>query len=205
MLPRCLAVKSTKIEILICHRPENADREMLTAHSYNSPVNVQVRIAKVAITGAYDANQIIIGKCFNYRTLNIFILGLFDVEHSKNALIPYNLIFAIDRDRRLNCTCMVSYDEPRDDVIKKKPFPRYWPFVREIHRSPVNSPRKGQWRGDLMFSLICWSCSNCIFILNFTPGFNGSGNDNCKTRRETFKFGDLVRLILEVWRYVDFG
>ena len=24
-----------------------------------------------------------------------------------------------------------------------------------IHRSPVNSPHKGQWRGDLMFSLIC--------------------------------------------------
>ena len=34
-------------------------------------------------------------------------------------------------------------------------FPRYWPFVRGIHRSPVNSPHKGQWRGALVFSLIC--------------------------------------------------
>ena len=42
-----------------------------------------------------------------------------------------------------------------DDVIKWKHFPRYWPFVRGIHRSPVNSPHKGQWRGALMFSLIC--------------------------------------------------
>ena len=42
-----------------------------------------------------------------------------------------------------------------DDVIKWKHFPRYWPFVRRIHRSPVNSPHKGQWRGALMFSLIC--------------------------------------------------
>ena len=42
-----------------------------------------------------------------------------------------------------------------DDVIKWKHFPRYWPFVRGIHRSPVNSPHKGQWRGVLMFSLIC--------------------------------------------------
>ena len=42
-----------------------------------------------------------------------------------------------------------------DDVIKWKHFPRYWPFVRGIHRSPVNSPHKGQWRGDLMFCLIC--------------------------------------------------
>ena len=28
-------------------------------------------------------------------------------------------------------------------------------FVRGIHRSPVNSPHKGQWRGALMFSFIC--------------------------------------------------
>ena len=33
-------------------------------------------------------------------------------------------------------------------------FPRYWPLMRGIHRSPVNSPHKGQWRGALMFSLI---------------------------------------------------
>ena len=41
-----------------------------------------------------------------------------------------------------------------DDVIKWKHFPRYWPFVRVIHRSPVNSPHEGQWRGVLMFSSI---------------------------------------------------
>ena len=42
-----------------------------------------------------------------------------------------------------------------DDVIKWKHFPRNWPFVRGIHRSPVYSPHKGQWRRALMFSLIC--------------------------------------------------
>ena len=41
-----------------------------------------------------------------------------------------------------------------DDVIKWKHFPRYWPFARGIHRSPVNSPHKGQRRGALMFSVI---------------------------------------------------
>ena len=41
-----------------------------------------------------------------------------------------------------------------DDVVKWKHFPRYWPFVRGIHRSPVDSPRNGQWRTPLMFSLI---------------------------------------------------
>ena len=32
-------------------------------------------------------------------------------------------------------------------------FPRHLCFVRGDHRSPVNSPHKGQWRGDLVFSL----------------------------------------------------
>ena len=45
--------------------------------------------------------------------------------------------------------------QTHDDVIEWQHFPRYWPFVRGIHQSPVNSPYKGQWRGGLMFSLIC--------------------------------------------------
>ena len=50
---------------------------------------------------------------------------------------------------------MLSWDPfYHDDVIKWKHFPRNWPFVRGIHRSPVNSSHKGQWRGALMFSLI---------------------------------------------------
>ena len=39
-------------------------------------------------------------------------------------------------------------------LIKWKPLSRYWPLVRGNHRSPVDSPHKGQWRGALMFS---WS------------------------------------------------
>ena len=52
----------------------------------------------------------------------------------------------------------------------------------------------------------CRRYSNYIFILDLTPGFTGLGEDNCTTRRETSKFGDLVRLILEIlWYYVDLG
>ena len=50
---------------------------------------------------------------------------------------------------------VLAVQETHDDVIKWKHFPRYWPFVGGIHRSPMNSPHKGQWRGALMFSLIC--------------------------------------------------
>ena len=45
-----------------------------------------------------------------------------------------------------------------DDVIKWKHFPRYWPFVRGIHRSS----HKGQWRGALVFTLICVWINGCV-------------------------------------------
>ena len=54
------------------------------------------------------------------------------------------------------CQCGYQWIGAYDDVIKWKHFPRNWPFVRGIHRSPVNSTHKGQWRGALMFSLICF-------------------------------------------------
>ena len=42
-----------------------------------------------------------------------------------------------------------------DDVIKWKHYTRFSPFPWAIHRSPVNSPHKNQWRGILNFSSIC--------------------------------------------------
>ena len=51
---------------------------------------------------------------------------------------------------------VVPADGPtHDDVLKWKYFPRYWPFLRGIQRSPVDSHHKGQWRGALIFYLIC--------------------------------------------------
>ena len=59
-------------------------------------------------------------------------------------------------------------------------------FVRGIHRWPVNSPHKNPRK---------------VFIIDLTLGFSGLGTDNSKTRRESFKFWHLVRLILETLRY----
>ena len=63
-------------------------------------------------------------------------------------------------ERSINCFTIVPLPESHDDIIKWKHFLCYWPFVRGIHRSPVNSTHKGQWRRALMFSLICvWTNS----------------------------------------------
>ena len=42
-----------------------------------------------------------------------------------------------------------------------------------------------------------------IFILYLTPEFHKLSKDNCKTRRGSFKFWHLVRLILEILRYIS--
>ena len=57
------------------------------------------------------------------------------------------------------------------------------------------------WSLRCSWSIACRRCSNYIFIIHFTPGFSGLGKDNCKTRRGSFKFCDLVRRILEILRY----
>ena len=72
-----------------------------------------------------------------------------------------------------------------DDVIKWKHFPRYWPFSREIHRSPVNSPHKSQWRVALMFS----------FIYSWTNGW--ANNDEAGNLRRHHAHCDVTLMILE--------
>ena len=52
------------------------------------------------------------------------------------------------------------------------------------------------------WSIACRRCSNYIFILDLIHGFNRLGKDNCQTGRESFKFSNLVRLILETLRYL---
>ena len=69
-----------------------------------------------------------------------------------DVIVMRNWTHITNRDLLTQIRTWISINH--DGVIKWKHFPRYWPFVRGIHRSPVNSPHKGQWRGALMFSLI---------------------------------------------------
>ena len=75
-----------------------------------------------------------------------------------------------------------------DDVIKWKHFPRYWPFVRGIHPAvPVNFPRKGHWRGALMYSLIC------VWINGWV---NNRGAGDLRRHRGHY---DVIVMIFTVW------
>ena len=80
------------------------------------------------------------------------------LRHPSNTVICscyyFRLMYQGHRSPTNWLAVLVKKRRRHDDVIKWKHFPRNWPFVREIHRSPVNFPHKGQWRGALMFSLI---------------------------------------------------
>ena len=65
--------------------------------------------------------------------------------------MPFFKDFLLEQSRAV----AQAAEHKHDDINEWKHFPRYWPFMRLIHRSPVNSPHKGQWLGALMFSLIC--------------------------------------------------
>ena len=60
------------------------------------------------------------------------------------------------------------------------------------------------WSLRCSWSRACRCCSNYIVILDLNPGFNGLGKDDYKTRRESFKFWDYVRLLLDILRNMRF-
>ena len=60
------------------------------------------------------------------------------------------------------------------------------------------------WSSRCTWSIACRHCSKYIFLLDLTPGFNGMGKYNCKTKRETFELLDLVCLMIEVWQWFLF-
>ena len=98
---------------------------------------------------------------YTYRFFTL-LLYCYTVSTLLNQVIHLPIFFriasvALEQSYML-ATVLVKWPRKNidhDDVIKWRHFPRNWAFVRGIHRSPVNSSHKGQWRGSLMFSLIC--------------------------------------------------
>ena len=88
---------------------------------------------------------------FSITSFNRWIRSLSKLHRTTPGV--WSLSFYLDRFAAMSSTVYTLFSH--DDVIKWNHFPRYWSVVRGIHRSPVNSPHKGQWRGALIFSLIC--------------------------------------------------
>ena len=95
------------------------------------------------------------------------------------------------RNRRDTVKMSFRYVQWHDDVIKWKHFPRHWPLVRGLHRSPVNSPHKGQWRGALMFPLIC------VWINGWV-----NNREACDSRRYRAHYDVTVMIASQIARYL---
>ena len=80
-----------------------------------------------------------------YRRIPILCLKNQPVSVDMSVNISYDIT---------PCLGLKKFDTPwRSHQMKH--FPRYWSSVRGIHRSPMDSPHKGQCREALIFALIC--------------------------------------------------
>ena len=85
----------------------------------------------------------------------LWLPGLYGLYGPRCPLSPKRRINLISLSLSIVQNGNVHSKINHDDVIKWKHFLCNWPSVRGIHRPPVNSPHKGQWRRAFMFSLIC--------------------------------------------------
>ena len=67
-------------------------------------------------------------------------------------------------------------------------------FVRGIHRSPVNSPHKGQWRGALMFTLICARTNSWV---------NNREAGDLRRYRAHYDVIVMARVILQLVKFIS--
>ena len=124
-----------------------------------------------------------------------------------NATIHRKLYHGEAPSMPLNVTTEISFVESMVSMLNSlfyKVFARFccdlfcrgYHDISNIRRIIVDSKLRCSW------SIACRRCSNYIFIVDFSPGFNILYKDNCKTRRETFKVWDVVWLIVEIWQYI---
>ena len=90
-----------------------------------------------------------------YGCISSFTRALILGVRPDNEIRRYKVTPSFRLGANLESALFINFPDFHDDIIKWKHFLRYWPFVQGIHRSPVNSRHKGQWRGALMFSLMC--------------------------------------------------
>ena len=70
-----------------------------------------------------------------------FFLNTCTVECHYNAVQFITILHMALRCQRENVN-LTTGTQSHDDFIKWKHFPHYWPFVRGIHQSPLDSPHK---------------------------------------------------------------
>ena len=138
-----------------------------------------------------QAQHTMIPQCSLTQTLVYLQVWLNLTSWDIICLIPHEcFVLFLSHDQFLLHSSNPYTPCPRvhDDAIKWKRYPPHWPFVRGIHRSPVNSPHKGQWHGALMFSLICTWINRWVN--------NGEAGD-LRCHRAHYDVTEMIRVTLK--------
>ena len=133
-------------------------------HSFLSvtPLHFKIICHMFIVTTAEYLYQITAFLTINYRMLvkiqqrvpvdwSIEMHFLMPLTYKNREPLRLNTVLRNDyaHDIHFIVFCSGPFYWFHDDVIKWKHFPRHWPFVRGIHRWPVNFPRKGNVFFDL--------------------------------------------------------
>ena len=129
----------------------------------NHEINTCSYVFRKCIAGLFKGQEINIPApqsfylfCKECSTNVNSVIYLFQWVEDKPSRLTQNLHFfglfslSLVKEVYRHWTCRTPWWRDRVEI-----FWLYWPFARGIHRSMVNSPHKGQWRGALMFSFIC--------------------------------------------------
>ena len=127
-----------------------------------------------------------------------YVLKL-DIDHHSIYHKTAYLMILQQYTNRFVCRRQSSYT-PRQ---RRNPSQTWLTYRHISNISRTFSRQLNAWSLRCSWSIAWRRCSIYIFILDLTPSFNGLGKDNCKTRGETIKFWDLVRLILETSWYIE--
>ena len=83
----------------------------------------------------------------NSRDSSVVFISLLFILSFRCLCLPADYIWSVIIRKMIFCThIMIGWIFSEFNIMTSS---------NEIHRSPVNSPHKGQWHGALMFSLIC--------------------------------------------------
>ena len=116
---------------------------------------VQLNKLDLAMVDNYLSHSYNRNICLWGINIDVFLSWVDNKQISYCPIIVYNGSTVWNRFVLYAHSIQYIYLSYHDDVIKWKHFPRYWSFVRGLHRSVVNSPHRYQWSGALTFSLIC--------------------------------------------------
>ena len=108
------------------------------------------KTSKLRVTGLCEVNLPVAMNSSHKKPITLKMFPFYDVIMRVWQPVDGSISSGSLRSRKEGLMKRLQHD----DVIKWKNFPCYWHFVMGIHRSPVDSPHKGQLRGALMFSLM---------------------------------------------------